>query len=289
MKRFLLTVLGGLLCTIEPSFAQDEAPFDASTKGEEGQIIAFVGKKVFVRKDDSYPPEQDPSSREIVIYMNSRYEARYKIESLVSGENEGLTIDFHAYDHYGMPRVTEAEYALIFVHDGPESKVYSKYNFYEVHRTSDGDWAACGNAYVQNDPDEEQKEPLEAISFLKPVEVNVSSLLLVVDDEYEPDEVVTDTERAEIQGELDEENAETEGLYQLPIWDRQGHVATCRLGTRVADLYEFQNETRFLPDRREDLCSERFSAQLHTLGSDYEAKRGVMDDCTSLLKIQNLP
>jgi len=284
MNRFLLTVLGALLCISEPSFAQDKVPFDASTSGTEENVLAFVGKKTFVRKDESWPP-QDPD----VIYMDSRYQARYKIGQLVAGEYDAETIDFHAYDHYGMPRFSRPKNVLIFVHDGPNTRWHSKYNFYEVHRTSDGDWAACGNAYVQNDPDEEQKEPLEAISFLYPVEVNVSSLLLFVEDEYEPDELVTDTERAEVQAELDEENAETEGLYQPPIWNRQGNVATCQMGTRVADLHKFQNESRFLPDRREKICHKRFAQEIEALEDDEDAQDALIDSCTSLLKIQNLP
>ncbi|MEP4052761.1 MAG: hypothetical protein ABJN22_11000 [Litorimonas sp.] len=289
MKRFLLALCAGVLCMNEPSFAQDEMPFDASATATEGDVIAFVGKKVFVRADELWPPEQDPSSDDYILYMDSRYQARYEIESLVSGDYKGRIIDFLAYDHYGMPRVSTVENALIFVHDGPESKVYSKYNFYEVHRTTDGDWAACGDAYVQNDPEETEKEPLEVISFLNPVEVNVPSIMYRVEDEFEPDEIVTDTQRAEIQVELDEENAKIEGLYQAPIWVREGSKATCRMGTRVADLLEYQNETRFLPNKRYDICEERYSVELDALENDYKAKRAIIDDCTSILKIQNLP
>lgn len=289
MVKFLLAVLATSLCLYEPSFAQDKSPFDASTMQEDGNIIAFVGKKIFVREDETWPPEQDPSSDEFILYMDGRYQARYEIETLVAGDYEGSMIDFHAYDHYGIPRVSEVENALIFVHDGPDFKVHNKYNFYEVYQTSDGDWASCGSAYVQNNPEEENKEPLEPISFLTPVEVDVSSFMLRVEDELEPDEVITDTERAEIQAELAEENLVTDGLYQAPIWKRDGATATCLLGTRVADLYKFQNETRFLPDIRDDICRERFSDELDALGNDYEAKRVILNDCVSLLEIQNLP
>lgn len=289
MVKFLLTVFAALLCLFETCFAQDDLPFDASASQGDGRVIAFVGKKVFVREDESWPPEQDPSSDEFVLYMDSRYQARYEIETLVSGKHKGSIIDFHAYDHYGMPRMSEVENALIFVHDGPDFKVHSKYNYYEVHRTSDGDWAACGNAYVQNDPEEIYKEPLEPLRFLDPVEVDIPSLMFKMEDELDPDEVITDTERIQIQTQLDEENADVDGLYRAPIWRRDGNKATCSMGTRVADLYKFQNETRFLPDQRDDICRDRFADELEALGNDFKAQRNILEDCTSLLKIQNIP
>jgi hypothetical protein len=178
MKRILLALFAASLCINESGFAQDNGPFDASTASTDGNVIAFVGQKIFVRNDESWPPEQDAKDDEIVIYMDGRYQARYKVETLVGGDYDAPIIDFHAYDHYGMPRVSKVESALIFVHDGPDTRVHSKYNFYEVHRTSDGDWASCGSAYVQNDPDEKEKEPLEPISFLNPVQVNVASLMM---------------------------------------------------------------------------------------------------------------
>jgi len=290
MKRFLLTILMASLGTIEPSFAQDEAVFDASAAGTERDVVAFVGRQVFVRQDKKFPPEQDPEADEIILYMDGRYEARYEIINLVAGDYESETIDFYAYDHYGTPKFSKTNEAiLLFVHDGPKTHVHSKYNYYEVHRTTDGDWAACGNTWVQNDPEETEKEPLEKISFLEPVEVNIPSFMVQIEEQLEPDEIITDAERAEWQTELDEENAKTDGFYQAPIWDRDGNTATCLMGTRVKDLFEFQNETRFRPDRRSDICRERFADKLDAWGNNYKAKDAILEDCESLLKIQNLP
>ena len=149
MRAFLFIMLSFVLAFTGPAFSQDEAPFDNSSLREDGHIIAFVGRKIFVRKDDSFPPKRDENSDEIIIHLDSRYQVRYEIIDLIAGKYEGRIIDFHAYDHYGIPRFSRVENALIFIHDGPDNRVHSKYNFYEVDRTADGDWAACGNAYVQ--------------------------------------------------------------------------------------------------------------------------------------------
>jgi len=291
MRRFLIILFGFVFGTTAPLWAQDatvdEAPFDNSTQREDGQIIAFVGRKVFVREDErpSVITETDENGEDTVyIIMDTRYEARYEILDLVTGDYAGDTIDFHAYDHYGIPRFSKSKNVLIFVHDRPVSRVHSKYNFYEVHRTEDGDWAACGDAYVQYDSEEEEqyKEPLEPISFLEPIIVNVPSLKGTLTDYFDEDEVITDADRAEAQAEIDEYYEEDSGLYKAPIWKREGDTATCQLGTRVRDLYEFQNQTRFLPEKREDICYAQWVA-------DGKPDNNFIDDCIDLMNIQNLP
>jgi len=284
----------------EPSIAQDEVAFDASTSGDGSDIIAFVGKKIFFQRNDPPGPSVteeivkstgDETEDEIIIKIrNPRYESRFEILDLVEGNYAQEIIDFEAYFHVGTPLFSESENAfLVFVSDGMKNYNYIKYTTYEVHRTADGDWAACGDTWVQNDPEETEKEPLEKISFLEPVEVNIPSLMIQIEDQLEPDEIITDTERAEWQAELDEENAQIDGFYKAPIWKRDGNTATCLMGTRVKDLVKFQNQTRFLPEKRENICQKRYSKELDALGSDYKSKRAIMKDCTSLLKIQNLP
>ena len=297
MRIFLFILLGFVLGAAAPVWGQDEAqdaaesaaideaPFDNSTLREDGQIIAFVGRKVFVREDENWPPN-DPD----VIYLDSRYEAQYIILDRVSGEYAGDSIDFHAYDHYGMPRFSKPDNILIFVHDGPDSRVHSKYNYYEVHRTTDGDWAACGDDYYSHDPDDRANNaPLEPIPFLEPVTLNIPSIMHKITDYFEEGEVVTDTERAEVQSEIDADNEKLMDILSTPIWKREGDTATCLLGGRVDDLYEYENQTRFLPNKRKKICRTHHSAELEALGEDWKAKRQLIDDCTALLKIQNLP
>ena len=78
-------------------------------------------------------------------------------------------------------------------------------------------------------------------------------------------------------------------ILSTPIWKREGDTATCLLGGRVDDLYEYENQTRFLPEKREEICAARHADELEALGDDYDAKRTLRKDCKALLKIQNLP
>jgi len=306
MRIFLIIlfgfVLGGAFTAMSmPVFAQeaaenmpvDEAPFDNSTLREDNQIIAFVGRKVFVREDENYPIFQktnhkNESGEDDYVLVGSRYEVRFEILDLISGEYENKTIDFYTYTYNRAPRASEYKTALIFIEDGPKIRENSLFEM-EVHRTTDGDWAACGDAYYQYDPEEEDKEPLEPISFLEPVTVNLSSLFWTVTDNLEEGDVINDAERAELQADIDEENKETNRLFQPPIWKREGPIATCQLGTRVRDLYAFQYQTWILPEKREEICEMRTETPFEVLEEDLEAKRQFIDDCTDLLEIQNLP
>ncbi|GGX67705.1 hypothetical protein GCM10011309_16700 [Litorimonas cladophorae] len=276
-------------CISVASWAGNEVPFDASSERSEHQIISIVAEKIFVARDQNFPPKRgSPEYDENIIHMDSRYQARYGVLKVVSGDFDAPVIDFEAYDHYGEPRFSKGDEAiLVFIHDGPHGRVHSKYNFYSVYPTADGDWAACGDAYVQNDPKRKNKEPLEDISFLDPVEVNVPDFYVTLNDYVDEDDVVSDARKAEFQAEVVSENAEIDGLYQAPIWKRNGATATCLLGTRVVDLHAFQNETRFLPDQRDEICKIRHADELE--GLDWQDKRVIVKACADVLKIQNLP
>ena len=277
------------------SFAQTPDDFDNSSDRETPQILAFVGKKVFLRYApiDREPTIDENGDEQIIISLDSRFEARYEILHLVSGDYDGDQIDFVAFDHYGEPAFSDHESILIFVHDTPEGRFHDKYNFYYVEPTSDGDWASCGDTFTQSDENLEanEKEPLEPISFLEPWAEDVPSLFQKVDDVlaeyYDDGEVITDDERAELQSDIDIENSETDLYFQPPIWRREGSKAICELGTRVDDLYALQNRTKFLPEKRRDICQARHEADIQDL--DYADRNQVLDRCVDLLEIQNIP
>lgn len=291
MRIFLFILLSVVLGAAAPVWAQDaaesaavdEAPFDASTLREDGQIIAFVGRKVFVRKVKNQPSRIDH-------WQPERYETRYEILTLVSGEYVNKTIDFYI-DSVDPPlEFPKDKTVLIIIIDGPVTR-WNYISEKEVHRTTDGDWASCGNAYVHYDPDEEDeyKEPLEPISFLEPVTVNVPSFKRKATDYFDEDEVVTDTDRSEAKTKIDNLYKKDSWFIKPPIWKREGPFATCQLGMRARDMYEFEYQTEILPRKRKKICEARHEDELEALGDDFDAKTTLLDDCKTLLKIQNLP
>ena len=167
----ILAVLFYILISTN-SFAQVPDDFDNSSDRETPQILAFVGKKVFL---SDVPIKPDPTFNEngeediIVFPQKLGFEARYEVLEMVSGEYDNSIIDLIAFSSYSENHeLSDMDTVLVFVDEKQGERVLGSYYFYKVNRTTDGDWATCGDSYTHNDPNLsiDEKEPLEPISFL---------------------------------------------------------------------------------------------------------------------------
>ncbi len=173
MRIIPTLVLVAGLCVSADSFAQD-APFRNIADEADPQVIAFIGKKIFVEERNLKTTMmiEDGSGNLVERVMpnfDSRYEARYRIlDWIVEPESPRPEIDFTAYDHYSNPRFPKVETPLLFLekHDG--QWFHSKYLFYDVSKTTDGDWAICGSPDRYKDNGDEGLDFVEPLSFLKP-------------------------------------------------------------------------------------------------------------------------
>lgn len=249
MIRFLFAIGAVSLCINEPSFAQDGAPWDNSAKGSTSEIIAFVGQPLFVEGGIVFETveEQLLDGRIVtrqVATLNERYEARFIIETVLGDEYKNLTIDFAVVGHAINPNYTKSRPSLLFVARRGNKWASMSPFYYDVQRTTDGDWATCGDPYEDykaRNPD--ASYAAETISFSEPFE----------------------------------------------YYNGYKGSVICEEGARVRDLYAFIDQTQFLPVRRREICSARYSVELEALGNDYKSKRIIIDDCVSLLKTQTLP
>jgi len=129
--------------------AQDDTPFDASTMTEVGDIIAFVGEKIFVEERnleetmDVTLPDGSIVTRTLPR-RSDRYEARYKIIEVIAGDYTEPEIDFVAYDHYGRPSFPKINPVLLFAKNHEGKLTLQQYLTSVVFETTDGDWAICG-------------------------------------------------------------------------------------------------------------------------------------------------
>jgi len=152
-----------------PNFEKD---WENSTQAEDWSVRAFVGRKIFVeeRAKPEYMDFTTPDGsviRRTLPAFDARYEARYKILDVVKGPIEGSTIDFVAYDHYSRPGFPDHEHVLLFVVSHNSEWVHSKYLYYPVQRTTDGDWAICGKAFVHESAADAEKTLAD--SFEEPI------------------------------------------------------------------------------------------------------------------------
>jgi hypothetical protein len=94
------------------------------------RLFAFVGEKISV--------EPIPSQRGS---MDNCFKAKYVILKRVYGNFSNDTIEFIAYDHYGIPPFSKFKNALLYVSADSGTYYHQKYMYNDVYKTNDGRWA----------------------------------------------------------------------------------------------------------------------------------------------------
>ncbi|MFT3980323.1 MAG: hypothetical protein QM687_07635 [Ferruginibacter sp.] len=111
--------------------------------------VVFVGKKISLETSASDD-------------MDAKFSARYKILELLCGNYGRDTIDFIVYDHYGIPAFSKYETVMLFVTKYNDTFYHDKYNFFDLYKTKDGQWASPSSWKVHD-------------STLKPHQINFSN------------------------------------------------------------------------------------------------------------------
>lgn len=113
-------------------------------------LFAFVGKKISVIKFDPNAEQfgekiYDSISGDTIIrksyIIDSGYRCKYKIIKNVFNNPKVDTIDFEAYDHYGIPAFSKHETVLLYVSKSSKGKYFhQKYQFDYVEKNTDGSY-----------------------------------------------------------------------------------------------------------------------------------------------------
>lgn len=98
--------------------------------GEDNRLFAFVGQKILVE----ILPHREGS-------MDGGFKAKYKILQKVFGDFSQDTIEFVAYDHYGVPSFSKFENVLLYVSADSGTYFHQKYMYNDVYKTKDDRWA----------------------------------------------------------------------------------------------------------------------------------------------------
>lgn len=270
MRFFLITFMLVSSLGLETVRAKEKPRFNASETREAPQVIAFIGQKVFVREDDEQEGFKEvinveTGETENYILMDGRYEARYEILELVAGDYRQEFINFHAYDHYGLPAFSDYETVLLFVHDAGGELVHDKYDYYPIYKDAVGGWATCGDPYEHIDQVDFQKKPLRDIIFEQDLKFDITSkyqnLETHLKEYYEADEVIPPEELAEIKSEILEANKEVDDYYAPPIFKRDEGFAYCEQGAYLNELMRIELQTNFLPEKRHEICKARLEGK----------------------------
>jgi hypothetical protein len=112
-------------------------------------LYVFVGKKIEV-----VGFKQKLDSNEIAF--NAAFKAKYLVIQNLYGNYNKDTIEFEAYDHYGIPAFSKYDYVLLFVSNYNGKLYHEKYQYFDVYKTKNGRWASgynvgdYGHSYNKN-------------------------------------------------------------------------------------------------------------------------------------------
>ena len=134
----------------------------------ENGLFSFVGEKINL--EDFIPLR---CKLPLSVCLDSAFIAKYKILEKVYGDHSGTEIKFIVFDHYGVPRFSEYDQVLLFVSTYKGKNYHEKYQFYPVHKTTDGDWAYCGDPYGENYPHPKPVIP-QKLEFTHPIKYPIS-------------------------------------------------------------------------------------------------------------------
>lgn len=106
----------------------------AEAQTSQDSLYVFVGEKIGVSE---FFPERKPNQ----MIGNSAFNARYRIVQQVYGHYPHDTIEFEAYDHYGIPAFSRYSHALLYVSKFHGKLYHEKYQYADVYQTKTGRWA----------------------------------------------------------------------------------------------------------------------------------------------------
>ncbi|MCH2091812.1 MAG: hypothetical protein MK141_09610 [Pseudoxanthomonas sp.] len=159
------SVLVGLLAVFETALPAVAEPADERTV----ETLVFVGELV------SMEPMPDPCEEERkrtgtpgCIFMDDLYRARYRVVQPVAGTTANTEVTFQVADHYGFPAFANTPHALLFVAVTDDGNWLHKYQGVPMHRTTNGQWAACGEVDYRG-VDEALSHRAKPLTFAEPV------------------------------------------------------------------------------------------------------------------------
>lgn len=178
-------------------------PPQAGAEVPPGNLIAFVGKRIKVRKIP------DPKN---IVRFDNEFEARYKVLSVIFGSYRGREIKFTVFDHYGDPAFVRYETVLLYVSKHRGKFYHEKYQYHAVYPTQDGRWAGCGDPY-QNEPSVHRGDvQAQPIKFSPELTFNLSGV----------------------------KTEEIRERFPSRYFEFRGNVAVCKAGVYAQELFEIK-------------------------------------------------
>jgi hypothetical protein len=178
-------------------------PKDLSNEKERtNTLFVFIGEKIDVSMDSAKTGDFDKA-----------FIGKYKVVERIYGNYEKDTIEFEAYDHFGYPSFAEFKNVMLFLSQDSGRYYHEKYQFYDVYKTIDNEWAGPFTIDY-NHPDNKEIKPVK-MKFAEEVSYSIDG--------------------------VDEE--EKRLWYPKPYYTITGNKAIAIYGGYIPDLFRLQKNT----------------------------------------------
>lgn len=135
----------GALAGVLAVFAMAPPAFADPAQARTAETRVFVGELIAIEPmANPCEEERKRTGSASCIVMDELYRARYRVVQPVAGTTANTEITFQVADHYGFPAFARTPHALLFVAVTDDGHWLHKYQGVPMHRTTDGQWAACG-------------------------------------------------------------------------------------------------------------------------------------------------
>ena len=158
-------VLIGILAVFGVALPVAAEPADERTV----ETLVFVGELISMEPMANPCDEENKRTGTLsCIIMDELYRARYRVVQPVAGTTADTEVTFQVADHYGFPAFANTPHAFLFVAVTDDGNWLHKYQGVPMHRTTDGQWAACGEVDYRG-VDEALSHRAKPLTFAEPI------------------------------------------------------------------------------------------------------------------------
>ncbi len=192
-----------LFASCNPGNKSPLIPKDTTNENERNnKLFVFVGEKIDVR--DTY--EKGDFSLSV--------HAKYKVLLRVYGDYAKDTIEFDAYDHYGIPRFINYKNVLMFVTKDSGKYYQEQYQWFDVYKAKNGRWAG---SFAEDD----YRDADNGNTTVKPEKIDFVE---------------------EVSYPLPKDSNETTERYPEPFYKIAGNKAVAVYGNYIEELFKLKED-----------------------------------------------
>lgn len=221
MNKLNLIIL--FLLNFTYSYSQENIEMDFYEENEKVNLFAFVGEIISIEEFDPNAPKEEKIEIDSITgekfirksyVMDKGFKLKYKVLKNLYNNLKTDTIEFLAYDHYGIPSFSEFKNVILYISKNQKDNNYfhQKYEYNEFHKSKNNEWIGLLNFGSVSRIEEALKLNLKKVRLKSDANVDLKGF----------------SKRG------------TELLYPKPFYKIKGDIAVPILGFSIRDLIEYK-------------------------------------------------